>query len=744
MHPVNRIVVGLWIALGAALGSAEKGPAGDLDTSMLPAPVFDEKPGFEELYWKSWELAWDHVHTDDGAVVSPFMDEGRTEGVVNLWETCFMALFTKYAPDVFPGIQSLGNFYGPMHEGAESSQEIEYPGNPPLAAWAEWEHFRMTGDTARLREIVKQKEYLRKHYQWFKAQYFRSPRFYKWSGPLSGMTNTPRGALPRIPLMPGDSVGHEHLFWVDAYAQQCLSALMIARCAEVVGEEEVAAEYTAVYEAIKKNLNDWYFRGHFTANNCGYYSDLNEHNSNVRVDVRTPASYWPMLAMVPDSDRAYHMSWALRQDQYLGGPVPFPSVARNELFFDPTGRYWRGSVFVPPAYMGIKALENYDYGPLGDSLAYRLVDHIYQTYRSYEPASIWEAYSPTEPKPATGIDGKTLVKRDYCGWSALGPISLFIENILGFLDIDAPARVVQWRLHWSSRHGIRRLRFADITTDLVYEDGTITVVSDKAYTLVVNGSEHEIEAGTTSIEARPRSVVKPQPVPNPSMSPGTGVRFEAEDAPMMAGCIEGGQVCNCSENLSVGLCNFGSSVGFFVPKGNRVGVRLKGGSTVYAERVEIYVNCRHVDNITIPIGDLGWKYRVIEDVPLTEETNFLKISRDKHVWIPVIDYIEVDTSESSPIEPRTAGSSRVSGGAGIVLGQRAGRLELRLASGRKLSVTVVDMAGRCVVTKAERYYQSGTHAVAFPRALRRRRGVYCVRVRGEKGSATAKIAVVGW
>ena len=39
--------------------------------------------------------------------------------------------------------------------------------------------------------------------------------------------------------------------------------------------------------------------------------------------------------------------------------------------------------------------------PKADELAERMVRHQYATYRGYSPHTIWEAYSPTEPKPAT-------------------------------------------------------------------------------------------------------------------------------------------------------------------------------------------------------------------------------------------------------------------------------------------------------------------------------------------------------
>jgi hypothetical protein len=94
----------------------------------------------------------------------------------------------------------------------------------------------------------------------------------------------------------------------------------------------------------------------------------------------------------------------------------------------------------------------------------------------------------------------TEVRPDFCGWSALGPISLFIENVLGFYDVDAPNATVRWNLHQTCRHGIKDLSFGDIVTDIIYEDGIVTVNSNKPYTLYINGQSYSVRRGETVIE----------------------------------------------------------------------------------------------------------------------------------------------------------------------------------------------------------------------------------------------------
>ena len=92
------------------------------------------------------------------------------------------------------------------------------------------------------------------------------------------------------------------------------------------------------------------------------------------------------------------------------------------------------------------------------------------------------------------------MRQDFCGWSALGPISLFIENIIGLHTVDAQEKRIEWRLHHDCRHGIKNLRFGDIETSLIAEDERhVTVISNKPYTLAINGEEFEIVPGEHEI-----------------------------------------------------------------------------------------------------------------------------------------------------------------------------------------------------------------------------------------------------
>ena len=55
------------------------------------------------------------------------MDEGFDPDTIWIWDTCFMAHFSKYAPDLFPGVESFDNFYRPMYDAEPTSLKIHAP-----------------------------------------------------------------------------------------------------------------------------------------------------------------------------------------------------------------------------------------------------------------------------------------------------------------------------------------------------------------------------------------------------------------------------------------------------------------------------------------------------------------------------------------------------------------------------------------------------------------------------------------
>jgi len=737
----NRPVTAL--ALVAALSLAAT--SAEFDKSKLPEPVFEAHPEYVELYWKAWELAFEHITVDEEAVQSPFMDEGREEGKISLWESAFIAMFTKYAPDMYPGIESLNEYYAQIHDNATSSQTIEHEDNPPILAWAEWEHFKVTGDTARVKWLLEENEYLQKHFQWFHdtrlARWDEWEKGYHWSRAASGMTNTPRGRY-----YPGwkeacdedPSDGHwgyceeveinyqagNEFQWIDAISQQCLSAKCIASLARAIGDEALAEEWDSTYQEFATAIDERYWRD----DQKRFFDFKNRIGGASPQLPRTPATFWTLLCRAATEEHAEVMVEGLVRDPRLfGGAAPFPSLIVADFDADLNGRGWRGGVFPSIVYMGVKALKEYGYDADADRVAHNMVRHMAQTYANFEPQTIWEAYSPTEWKPSTDTGGTDLVNPDYCGWSAVGPISLFIEHVLGFHTIDARAGRVQWRLHWPSKHGVKRLKFGGIEADIMYESGTVTVNSTGDFTLVINGEEHAVTADTPAeITVTPpeQPPVPPLPVRPPL---GQGVRIEGE------GDIEypyhlrlpHRRICSCSQGYKFWM--------YFsidprelppLPEGNTMVMRLAGQPN------NMSINGTYYKKIN-QTGSADWVFVTLHDVPLDQESNTVEFDL-KDVGYFSLDYVEVATLDPASVSENPKSIERPV-------------FDLRRAGGRELSVTVpvssvvelVDMRGR-TLRRWTGGNQTRTMRLTLPSSALPNSGLYIVRMRGREHGTLSK------
>ena len=494
----------------------------------IPHPVDDAHPEYLALYEKAWALAYAHIKDIPGMPQTPYMDEAFCDTQIWIWDSCFMSLFCKYGREVFPGVETLHNFYDVLYANKElpfvipTAREPEFTGavagepyrivihiadNPPLFALAEHENAKFSGDMARIRDLLYNTKYLEKHYEWIEG--LRAPEIphgafhetcliaerdgYLWEGGRSGMDNTPRGRTGAHAV--GQRPNNPDMLWLDAICQQALSAERIAALYRTVGDEEGAALWQARYEKKKRTVNALYYDAE-----DGFYYDIDRRDRRF-YKIKTMATYWTMTAGIASQAQAESLVSYLRDGAHFGGSVPFAALSRSDADFHTDGQYWRGGIWLPTAYAALLGLRRYGYLADAKDLTDRLLSHMYETLVRYEPHTVWECYSPTEYAPALIETGeKKTARPDFCGWSALGPIAAYIEFSLGFHTVDAfEGRVVWEKPETEARIGIENLRFGDIVTDIVAEGGSVRVKASAPYTLVIAGKEYAIEKGETHL-----------------------------------------------------------------------------------------------------------------------------------------------------------------------------------------------------------------------------------------------------
>jgi hypothetical protein len=169
---------------------------------------------------------------------------------------------------------------------------------------------------------------------------------------------------------------------------------------------------------------------------------------------------WPLVAMIPDSAKAQGVIKMLVDPAQFWTLCPFPSIAKSDPHFAPTGNYWLGAVWSPTSYATIKGIEIYN-----DSIAHvateNFLTHEYKVYQN--TGTIWENYS------AVNVSQGNPAVSDFVGWGGVGPIALLIENVIG-IGIDAPDTAVTWKITHLKRNGISNLHFGNAIVSLLAAD----------------------------------------------------------------------------------------------------------------------------------------------------------------------------------------------------------------------------------------------------------------------------------
>jgi hypothetical protein len=422
---------------------------------LLPAPVLDAHPEWVNLYDESWRMAWDKVgFAWPGSPMQPaYMDEGFSEHIFQ-WDTCFIALFGRYGMRLFPVMASLDNFYDRQladgyigREYSETDGWAYWPGdddlpgvNPPLFSWVEWAWFEFTGDASRLQRVLP---ILERQFAWMKAHMRRGgiPGLYGQNGVDSGMDNLPRGDVA-------------NQGWIDASAQQVLNARFLQRMAGVLGltDREAAWGKEADDLAALVNASLW-------SDVDGFYHDA-QRGGGLSMTKHIGA-FWTLLAGIATGDRAARLVQHLGVAGEFDRPHRVPTLSADSPGYVPEGGYWHGGVWAPTNTMVVRGLAGIGRRDLAREIAENHLANMATVYAAPpegQPQSIWECYAPELPRPASieAARPQTLSRRDFVGWSGLGPIAMLIENVLGF-EVDGRANRVTWDLQRTDRHGILRL-----------------------------------------------------------------------------------------------------------------------------------------------------------------------------------------------------------------------------------------------------------------------------------------------
>jgi neutral trehalase len=436
---------------------------------------------FVDIYDKTW--AWiEDCWTDEGVkngIEGKFFSYPEASAVQQA-DAIFSSFFLVYSNRIYQAHSTLDLFYSrqesngaircayDISSGSPSTDRDNPEGlGIPLFAWAEYNIYHKSGNKKRVKDVLP---VLCKYSVWVDSIFKKPNGLYKTPLCATGMINLPRG---------------DACYPMDFNTMMAINMLYISALADILNDKETSFQFKRQYFSMKTRINSLMYNPA-----DGFYYDICKNEK--QVPIKSIAGFLPLLAEIPNGEKAEHIIAKLTDPKFFGTPHPFPSLSVSEKDFDENGRGYRGSVYPHFVFMVIKGLERYQRWDIARESAIR---HIYFMLNSMSPdgdhhrGNLWEAYLPTKDGPARW-PGKTAFPRpQYLTYDALSIICLTIENIVG-LSISLPRKTVDWVIPNLEIMGVENLSLKNnMITILSNKSGRgweIQMESEKLYYFTIN------------------------------------------------------------------------------------------------------------------------------------------------------------------------------------------------------------------------------------------------------------------
>ncbi|MGI5172877.1 hypothetical protein H0R92_04655 [Treponema sp. OMZ 840] len=438
--------------------------------------IYDKTWSWVQNFWKDLETG---SQNDDGYFIYQHEDLPAT---IDQLESIFASFFLVYSNRNFPAHQNLDYLYqcqetnGAIrwrYNSADKSPIVSTE-NPegiglPLFSWAEFNLYHKSANKRRIKEIMP---VLQKYMTWIETNFKKENGLYAVPHQASTMFNAPRDKT---------------FYPVDFNSAMAIGALYMAALGDILNEKDLNFQYKRLYFSLKTRINSLMWN-----QDTGFYHDLNEKGD--QLTHKTIAGFWPLLAEIPNEDKAEMLISHLTNPKTFGTDHPFPSLSADEKKFSQHGEGFRGSVFPTFNFMVIKGLEKYQRYDLARETAIR---HLYYILDALFPhgnekteiGDLWEAYLPGKEGFAKLSGNDKFPRKRHLHSSGLSTIALMIENVIG-LSISLPRKTVDWIIPNLEIMGIENLslkrNMITILSNKSLRGWEIQMESEKLYYFTIN------------------------------------------------------------------------------------------------------------------------------------------------------------------------------------------------------------------------------------------------------------------
>ncbi len=436
---------------------------------------------FVDIYDRTWAWIadyWTAAGGDSGIGGGKFFFY-PPERRLDQMEQSFASFYLVYSNRIYSASNGLDALYSKQEESGairwkydvDTGAPVLPPENPegvclPLFAWAEYNLYHKGANKKRVKEVMP---YLQRYYAWLEARFKQPNGLFQVPMAATGMPNSPRG---------------EAAYYVDFNAAMAVNALYMSALGDILNDKEISFLYKRNYFSLKTRINNMMWN-----HDEGFYFDIDAAEKQMRV--KTLGAFWPLLAEIPNEERAEALMAKLIDPGVFGTENPFPTLSADDPHYDKRGFGFNGSVLPHFTYMVIKGLEKYNQWELARDCAIR---HLYFVLDSAHPngerhQTLWEAYQPQNEGKAIWPERPEWPRQQYLGTVGLATVALMIENIIG-LAVSLPRKTVDWIIPNLEIMGIENLSLKrNMVTILSNKSGRgweIHMESEKLYYFTIN------------------------------------------------------------------------------------------------------------------------------------------------------------------------------------------------------------------------------------------------------------------
>ena len=250
---------------------------------------------FVDIYNKTWTWlysSWVDPKTEETSAEGFFIHPTNGNFVVDQFESILSSFFLVYSNRNYDANKNIDYFYSKQEESGairwrydvKTDQPILDSLNPegvglPLFAWAEFNLYHKSANKRRIKDVMP---ILQKYMEWIDATFKQENGLYAAPAFASTMFNSPR----------------ENVYYpIDFNAAMAINASHMSALGDILNDKELSFQYKRMYFSIKTRINSMMWDSE-----TGFYHDLDKDEN--RISEKTIAGFWPLLAEIPNADKA--------------------------------------------------------------------------------------------------------------------------------------------------------------------------------------------------------------------------------------------------------------------------------------------------------------------------------------------------------------------------------------------------------------------------------------------------------